>query len=370
MSILQTADVDSAAGLQDVVDNLAVSLARSVALRSVDDVIIMGGPQRGGSARSLAESHLRLAAPGGNASLAFPIRSDHELIGHLMVATGGLPELSEDDTDAIDEAIRLCRQLIDDTRARPMTERANTMRDLLSSSSNARRAAYATSLQRRWLPGRDQTELRSLLIDTSATPSQRAAFVNFLSTMRPIALDLAGESDQFLILVGRRSEADLDALVREEGEKRGVRIHGIGLAQPSLTAEDLSEAAAQASRAAELSSLFDEFRPSVDVNDLGGWVMLGSVRSDPSFLKVISPAAERLWSHGDDVQRQTIEAYLDVGCQVKAACELLFIHRTTLYYRLEKMPEVVREALADGMKKSTLHLALKLIRLWQASGRV
>jgi sugar diacid utilization regulator len=55
---------------------------------------------------------------------------------------------------------------------------------------------------------------------------------------------------------------------------------------------------------------------------------------------------------------------------VKAACEVLFIHRTTLYYRLEKMPEVVREALADGMKKSTLHLALKLIRLWEASGRV
>jgi len=362
-------DVDLTAGIQGVVDDLARSLVRSVALRSVDDVVIMGGPQGGGSARSLAESHLRLAAPGGSATLAFPIRSGVDLIGHLMVATGGLPDLSEADTDAIDRAILACRQLLDSTRARPMSERAATMRDLLSPSSNARRASYSTALRRRWLPGRDQTEVRALLVDVSATPTHRDDFVTFLSTLRPISLDLAGESEQLLMLVSRRSEPGLDALLRLEGEKRGVQINGIGRARPALAAEELGEAAAQASKAAELSALFAEFQPSVDINDLGGWVMLGSVRSEPSLLKVISPAAERLWLNGDETQRQTIEAYLDVGCQVKAACEVLYIHRTTLYYRLEKMPEVVREALAEGMKKSTLHLALKLIRIWEASGR-
>jgi DNA-binding PucR family transcriptional regulator len=65
-----------------------------------------------------------------------------------------------------------------------------------------------------------------------------------------------------------------------------------------------------------------------------------------------------------------VETYLDVSGNVVAACELLFVHRTTLYYRLEKMPPVVREALADGMKRSTLHLSLKLIRMWEATGRL
>lgn len=361
--------VDLTADLQGVVDELAEYLARSVTLRSVDDVVIMGGPERGGSARSLAESHLRLAAPGGDASLAFPIRSGADLIGHLMVATGGFRELSEADTDAIDRAILACRRLLDTTRARPMSERATTMRELLSANSDARRSAYSTALRRRWIPGRDQTEVRSLLIDVSAPPERRADFVMFLSTLRPISLDLAGESEQFLVLVSRRSDPGLDALLRAEGEKHGVRINGIGRARPSPNAGDLGEAAAQASKAAELSAVLAEFQPSADIGELGGWVMLGSVRSAPSLLPVISPAAEQLWRHGDEMQRQTVEAYLDVGCQVKAACEVLFIHRTTLYYRLEKMPEVVREALADGMKKSTLHLALKLVRLWEASGR-
>jgi hypothetical protein len=111
-----------------------------------------------------------------------------------MVATGGFRELSEADTDAIDRAILACRRLLDTTRERPMSERATTMRELLSANSDARRSAYSTALRRRWIPGRDQTEVRSLLIDVSATPERRADFVMFLSTLRPISLDLAGES--------------------------------------------------------------------------------------------------------------------------------------------------------------------------------
>lgn len=66
----------------------------------------------------------------------------------------------------------------------------------------------------------------------------------------------------------------------------------------------------------------------------------------------------------DQMRRTTIEAYLDSGCSVAIACRTLFIHRTTLYYRLESMSDTVRDALADGLQRSTLHLGLKLLRLW------
>jgi hypothetical protein len=69
---------------------------------------------------------------------------------------------------------------------------------------------------------------------------------------------------------------------------------------------------------------------------------------------------------GDEVQRQTIEAYLDEAGRAPDTCARLHIHRTTLYYRLEHMPSAVREALADGLQRSTLHLALKTARLWEA----
>ena len=48
---------------------------------------------------------------------------------------------------------------------------------------------------------------------------------------------------------------------------------------------------------------------------------------------------------------------------MSTACKQLHIHRTTLYYRLENMPASVRDALEDGLKRSTLHLSLKLLRL-------
>ena len=51
-------------------------------------------------------------------------------------------------------------------------------------------------------------------------------------------------------------------------------------------------------------------------------------------------------------------------------CEELHIHRTTLYYRLENMPQVVKDAMDDGMKRSALHLGLKLASYWENAGHI
>ena len=98
--------------------------------------------------------------------------------------------------------------------------------------------------------------------------------------------------------------------------------------------------------------------------------LLASASANPDALRIISPAADVLYSQTDDTQRLTVETYLDVGANVVAACRILFVHRTTLYYRLERMPPIVKDALDDGVKRSTLHLALKLIRLWESTGRL
>jgi hypothetical protein len=34
------------------------------------------------------------------------------------------------------------------------------------------------------------------------------------------------------------------------------------------------------------------------------------------------------------------------------------------------MPQVVKDALDDGAQRSALHLCLKLIRLWESTGRI
>jgi DNA-binding PucR family transcriptional regulator len=173
-----------------------------------------------------------------------------------------------------------------------------------------------------------------------------------------------------VMLVGQPSDRGIQDLIFQEATKRGIRVLGIGSASPSRGAEDLRSAADEATIAASLAAALPQFHPAVDASELGGWLLLASASANPAHLHVISPAAHALYSYGDGSQRLTIETYLDVGANVVAACEILFLHRTTLYYRLERMPEVVREALDDGIKRSTLHVALKLIRLWEATGRI
>ena len=79
------------------------------------------------------------------------------------------------------------------------------------------------------------------------------------------------------------------------------------------------------------------------------------------------PAAElRLDAVPDELQRllavdrdrrlaETLRAYLDAGGSGPAASAALHIHRTTLYYRLERITELTGLDLADGRTRLALH---------------
>ena len=68
-----------------------------------------------------------------------------------------------------------------------------------------------------------------------------------------------------------------------------------------------------------------------------------------------SPAAGQL--------APTVEAYLDCGCDAQRTARELGIHRTTLYYRLERAAQVSGLDLHDGKDRLLVHLALKLCRI-------
>ena len=66
---------------------------------------------------------------------------------------------------------------------------------------------------------------------------------------------------------------------------------------------------------------------------------------------------------------KTLECYLDNGCSIKRSAADLGIHRTTLYYRLQRLSEVGRFEVTDGEALMDLHLGLKLLRLQRAGPR-
>lgn len=353
--------------LQDVAEQLSDVLQRAVAVTTVDRDLHVMSERRPHHHRPALEAGVVEHDSHGT---TVDIRSGAQLVGHLWIASLEMPALTHAQYEAIDSAVALASRIIGGRSPQSWSDREAVMSSLLSESDEERRAAYAAALSRRWLQRGEGTVVRALMIDTAAGAVERLAFGRFLTTLRPVTLWLGGERRGFLFAVGPQIDAATDRTIIEEGARRGIRILGIGTATPLRAADDLKAAADQAAAAAELSASFEEFQPSVDITALGGWTLLNAVTWDPTWLQVISPAADALVSHGDETQRRTIETLLDVGGQVSAACELLFLHRTTLYYRLEKMPDVVREAMADGMKRSTLHLALKLVRIWESTGRI
>ena len=99
--------------------------------------------------------------------------------------------------------------------------------------------------------------------------------------------------------------------------------------------------------------------------DRPGWDALGSwhlVATAPDELAVgdIHPAAELLASQVRPDLMITARALLDHAGDVAQAAEELHIHRTTLYYRIERIEALTGVNLKAGPGRDDLHMALRL----------
>ena len=66
----------------------------------------------------------------------------------------------------------------------------------------------------------------------------------------------------------------------------------------------------------------------------------------------------------------TIRAYLDCGGNAQQAAALLHVHRTTLYWRLARVADLLAVDLSRGDDRLKLHLAVKLAELTRPARRV
>jgi hypothetical protein len=137
-------------------------------------------------------------------------------------------------------------------------------------------------------------------------------------------------------------------------------VVGLGEAYPGLAdaAGSYREAVRSARVAARLPALGDVARWS----ELGVYRVLSMV--DPLDVRAVHPGLPRLLdSDGGQVLVDTLETYLDLAGNAHATAERLQLHRTTLYYRLQRVEQLAGTDLKDGHERLCLHLALKLARL-------
>lgn len=142
----------------------------------------------------------------------------------------------------------------------------------------------------------------------------------------------------------------------------GRTVIGLGEAYPRLAEAAVSYQ--EAVRSARVAAR----RP--DLGEVAAWSSLGVYRAvsllDEQGLEArdVHPGLLRLLrTDGGQVLVETLETYLDLAGNAHATAERLQLHRTTLYYRLQRVEQLAGTNLKDGTERLCLHLALKMARL-------
>jgi len=99
-------------------------------------------------------------------------------------------------------------------------------------------------------------------------------------------------------------------------------------------------------------------------DQLGAYRLLARAAETPHARELIHPGLPKLFAlQSKESLVQTLEAYLDNGCDTKLTAEALFLHRASLYYRLQRIEAITGTSLKSGADRLALHSGLKLARL-------
>jgi hypothetical protein len=115
--------------------------------------------------------------------------------------------------------------------------------------------------------------------------------------------------------------------------------------------------------AAEVAARVAAFGGAADWDNLGSYAVFQHVARDHAAPERICRGITALLTEPTGIYAETIRAYLDCGANAQHAAALLHIHRTTLYWRLARVADLLAVDLSRGEDRLKLHLALKLAEL-------
>ncbi len=171
---------------------------------------------------------------------------------------------------------------------------------------------------------------------------------------------LVGRREGHVVLV---AEENLVASVRAWYEARasetGPGLIGVGHPAPLV---GLARSYGQALEATEVYRRLGVASGMVTFESLG---VLHWLYHMPPELRDENPYLARLrrLRREHPVLVETLEAYLDTGANAAQTANRLYLHRSTLLYRLRRVEDLLGLSLADPLVRLNLHVALKALRL-------
>jgi hypothetical protein len=155
---------------------------------------------------------------------------------------------------------------------------------------------------------------------------------------------------------------DLDRLRRRIRSRLDVGV-GVGDPRPSLAT------VSESYREALISSRATWLDPA-QYTGMAAWADLGADRlllqlplGQLTEADLPAPVRRLLTAGSGPDLDATLERYLDAGCDAQATARLLMIHRSTLYYRLDRIRQITDVDLADGRVRRDLHIGLRAAAL-------
>ncbi|WP_167544468.1 PucR family transcriptional regulator [Micromonospora chersina] len=314
-----------------------------------------------------------------------PIRHQDLLLGFVWFIDAA-DGMTDDDISVVTEAMPdLSLALYRENLLGELTSQreAEATRTLLVESPEARREAVR-SLLTDGVVARDG-QVTALVAQLAATgddvldDAARVALEHALVATRQWVgsretLHLVRHDHGVLLLCGGRATgraaagdaaAHLDQALR--AATRGLAsvsrtVVGVGDDRPRLYDGVLSYQ--EAFQAARVGVQLPALGPVVPWADLGIYRLLSGVDARHLDVARVHPGLGGLL--GDEAHQvllETLEVYLDLAGNAHATAERLRLHRTTLYYRLQRVELLAGTDLKDGNERLCLHLALKLGRL-------
>jgi hypothetical protein len=312
-----------------------------------------------------------------------PIRHQDLLLGFVWFidADGTIPDVDLDTTGLMAElTLALYREnLLGELASRRETEAA---RSLLAESAETRDTAVqalmvegviggdgpATALVAQLVtPGaRFPDEVARLALEQALVATRR-----WLGTRE--AVHIAYNDHGVLLLtggrVGGRPSPEVAAKHLDDGLRHATRGLDsvertvVGIGQPRARLAEVVESYVEALHAARAGTQLSTLGRVISWSGLGIYRVLARVDRQRLNISGVHPGLERLLrEQANPVLLQTLETYLDLAGNAHATAQQLRLHRTTLYYRLQRIEELADTDLKDGNERLCLHLALKLAR--------
>lgn len=138
---------------------------------------------------------------------------------------------------------------------------------------------------------------------------------------------------------------------------RGLAV-GLRCGLPSL--QGVRNGVADARFAAEIAGISDRFGGQADWDALGSYSALQHLPRTAHTIRRLSPGLARLTAAGQEAHLETLRLFLDLAGNAQQTAQALFVHRSTVYWRLSSIERVTGIDLSDGETRLGLQLALAL----------